>query len=70
MLRTHIHYCRFIIFQWVSIFVGFVDYILTYMATPRRRNPASSKAVKYTILVDPSLVIITKNLVSLILDWE
>ena len=37
---------------------------MTYMAIPSARTPAP-EVMKFTILVDPSLVIITKNIVCL-----
>ena len=42
---------------------------MTYMATPKIGTPALG-VMKFTILVDPSLVIITIYLVCLIYAWE
>ena len=41
---------------------------MIYMAIPSARTPAPG-VMKFTILVDPSLVIITKNIVCLIYAW-
>ena len=42
---------------------------MTYMATPCTRTPAPG-VMKFTIFIDPSLVIITTYLVFLIYAWE
>ena len=42
---------------------------MTYMATPKHKNPCAG-GHEITILVDPSLVIITIYLVCLIYAWE
>ena len=42
---------------------------MTYMATLLYKNPAPG-VMKFTILVDPSLIIITTYLVCLIYAWK
>ena len=45
-------------------------YCMTYMTTPQHIKTPAPGVMKFTILVDPSLVIITKYLVCLINAWE
>ena len=42
---------------------------MTYMATPQQKNPCP-RVMKFTISVDPSLVIITIYFVCLIYAWK
>ena len=56
----------------IAINVLYIDRVednMTYMATLYHKNTCH-RAMKFTILVDPSLVIITIYLVCLIYAWE